>query len=236
MAERILIVEDEITPQGTLSITLKRYGYLVETVEGGDAALVAIRDHQPELIILNIMLPKLDSLEICSILRQETNIPILLITDNDTKIDSVIGLEMGADDYITKPFSLREFLARIKALLRRVRMIREEINREEKLGREVIYLGDLSLNLTRREVFKNHELILLKPKEFDLLLYFSRHRGKNLSRETILNEVWGWEYSGGSRTVDVHVRWLREKIEENPANPCLLITVRGIGYRFEGDV
>ena len=234
MAESILIVEDEKTLQETLAYNLKKQGYKVETVGDGEAALESARMLKPDLVVLDIMLPKLDGFEVCRILRQETNIPILMLTAKDEEIDRVIGLEIGADDYITKPFSMREFLARVKAHLRRVRLIRDEANKQETLGKEIIYLGDLTLNLTRREVLLKGEPLFLKPKEFDLLLYFSRHRGQVLSRESILNQVWGWEFGGGSRTVDVHVRWLREKIEDDPATPIRLITVRGIGYRFEG--
>jgi DNA-binding response OmpR family regulator len=141
---------------------------------------------------------------------------------------------MGADDYMTKPFSMREFLARVKAQLRRVRMIREELSSEDIPIPEILKFGDLSLDMTRREIKINDRLLPLKPKEFELLSYFARHRGQVLSRDLILETVWGWDFTGGSRTVDVHVRWLREKIEENPAVPVRIVTVRGAGYRFEG--
>jgi DNA-binding response OmpR family regulator len=157
-----------------------------------------------------------------------------MLTARDDEIDRVIGLELGADDYITKPFSMREFLARVKAQLRRVRLIREEIDSDSILPKEIIRFGNLTLDLTRREVLLNDQPIALKPKEFDLLLFLARHRGQVLTRELILERVWGWDFSGGSRTVDVHVRWLREKIEEDPADPKRIITVRGTGYRFEG--
>ena len=234
MPEKILIVEDEITLQETLAYNLKRQGYQVETVGDGEAALKAAREYDPDLIILDIMLPVMDGFEVCRILRQDMNVPILMLTAKDEEIDRVIGLEMGADDYITKPFSMREFLARVKAHLRRVRLIREEIDGEDSIGKEVIQLSNLTLNLTRREVLLDNQPLSLKPKEFDLLLYLARHKGQVLSRDTILEQVWGWEFSGGSRTVDVHIRWLREKIEENPAVPTRIVTVRGTGYRFEG--
>jgi len=149
-------------------------------------------------------------------------------------IDRVIGLEMGADDYLTKPFSMREFLARVKAHLRRVRLIREEMEGTSKVTVEKLVFDNLTLNLTRREVLLENQPIALKPKEFELLLYLANHRSQVLSRDLILERVWGWEFSGGSRTVDVHVRWLREKIESDPANPKRIVTVRGAGYRFEG--
>ena len=194
----------------------------------------AARDFQPDLIVLDIMLPVLDGFEVCRILRQEMSVPIIMLTARDEEIDRVIGLEMGADDYITKPFSMREFLARVKAQLRRIRLIREEIDSESTFIKEKIRFGNLTLDLTRREVLIEETPLSLKPKEFDLLLFLARHRGQVLSRELILERVWGWEFSGGSRTVDVHVRWLREKIEQDPANPQRIITVRGSGYRFEG--
>jgi DNA-binding response OmpR family regulator len=157
-----------------------------------------------------------------------------MLTARDEEIDRVIGLEMGADDYITKPFSMREFLARVKAQLRRVRLVREEIESETISSKERIHFDNLTLDPTRREVLLNDQPLAIKPKEFDLLLFLARHRGQVLSRVLILERVWGWEFSGGSRTVDVHVRWLREKIEEDPANPVRIVTVRGSGYRFEG--
>lgn len=234
MAEKILIVEDEITLQETLAYNLRKLGYIVEIAGDGETALATARKGKPDLIVLDVMLPIMDGFEVCRILRQEMNIPILMLTAKDEEIDRVIGLEMGADDYITKPFSMREFLARVKAHLRRVRLIREEVDNEDAFGKEIFHLGNLTLNLTRREVLIDEKPISLKPKEFDLLLYLTRHRGQVLSREKILEQVWGWEFSGGSRTVDVHIRWLREKIEEDPALPTRIITVRGTGYRFEG--
>lgn len=234
MSEKILVVEDEPALQETLAYNLARQGYQVETAGDGQTALRLAREGQPDLIVLDIMLPVLDGFEVCRILRQEATTPILMLTARDDEIDRVIGLELGADDYITKPFSMREFLARVKAQLRRVRLIREEMDADSLLPKEVIQFGNLTLNLTRREVLLNDQPIALKPKEFDLLLFLARHRGQVLTRELILERVWGWDFSGGSRTVDVHVRWLREKIEENPADPKRIITVRGTGYRFEG--
>lgn len=234
MSEKILIVEDEVTLQETLAYNLTRQNYLVEIAKDGQAALEAARRVHPDLIVLDLMLPVLDGFEVCRILRQESNVPILMLTARDDEIDRVIGLEMGADDYLTKPFSMREFLARVKAQLRRVRLIREEIDTESNQFKETLRFDNLILDLTRREILLNNEPLALKPKEFDLLLFLARHRGQVLSRELILERVWGWEFSGGSRTVDVHVRWLREKIEVDPASPSRIVTVRGAGYRFEG--
>jgi DNA-binding response OmpR family regulator len=234
MAEKILVVEDEPTLQETLAYNLTRQGYDVKTAGDGQAALDTARKEQPDLIVLDIMLPVLDGFEVCRILRKEMNAPVIMLTARDDEIDRVIGLEIGADDYLTKPFSMREFLARVKAQLRRVRMIREEIEVESQVPKEKLTFGNLTLNLTRREVLIEGKPVAVKPKEFDLLLFLARHRGQVLSRDLILERVWGWDYSGGSRTVDVHVRWLRKKIEEDPANPQRIVTVRGSGYRFEG--
>lgn len=234
MGEKILIVEDEPALQETLAYNLNRQGYSIEAVGDGLAALDAARRIHPDLIVLDIMLPKLDGFEVCRIIRQEMNVPILILTARDDEIDRVIGLEMGADDYLTKPFSMREFLARVKAQLRRVRLIREEISSDVQTPKEILQFGNLTLDITRREVLLDGQPIGLKPKEFELLLFLARHRGQALSRELILKRVWGWEFSGGSRTVDVHIRWLREKIEPTAAKPTRIITVRGAGYRFEG--
>jgi len=234
MSEKILVVEDEPSLQETLAYNLERQGYNVETASDGQAALERARKLQPDLIVLDLMLPVLDGFEVCRIIRQESNVPILILTARDDEIDRVIGLEMGADDYLTKPFSMREFLARVKAQLRRVRLIREELNAETTETKGRLHFGNLLIDLTRHEVLLDDQPLAFKPKEFDLLLFLARHRGQVLSRELILERVWGWEFSGGSRTVDVHVRWLREKIENDPTNPIRIVTVRGAGYRFEG--
>jgi len=235
MSEKILVVEDEPTLLETLAYNLIRQGYTVETARDGQVALDIARRAQPDLIVLDIMLPGLDGLEVCRILRQEMNVPILMLTARDDEIDRVIGLEMGADDYITKPFSMRELMARVKAQLRRVRLIRQETESQpEPVVKEILRFDNLVLDLTRREVLLDGQPLALKPKEFDLLLFLAHHPGQALSRERIIENVWGWNYIGGSRTVDVHIRWLREKIESDPTKPTRIITVRGAGYRFEG--
>jgi len=235
MPERILVVEDEPALQDTLSYNLTRQGYQVETAGDGEAALQAARRQLPDLIVLDIMLPVLDGFEVCRILRQEMNTPILFLTARDDEIDRVIGLEMGADDYMTKPFSMRELLARVKAQLRRVRMMRAEASTTpETAPHALLTFANLTINQTRREVLLDEQPLALKPKEYELLLFLAKHRGQLLSRDQIMERVWGWEFSGGSRTVDVHIRWLREKIEPHPADPQRIITVRGAGYRFEG--
>lgn len=239
MPESILIVEDEPALQDTLAYNLKKEGYTVEVVGDGRAALESARRLKPDLIILDIMLPEMDGFEVARILRKEMTSAILMLTARDDEIDRVVGLEVGADDYLTKPFSMRELVARVKAQLRRARLLREEqaavSNHEIRSAQHAILtFNDLSINLTRREVTRQGEVLAMKPKEYELLLFFAEHKGQMLSREFILERVWGWDYIGDSRTVDVHVRWLRQKIESDPANPTRIVTVRGGGYRFEG--
>lgn len=234
MGEKILVVEDERTLLETLEYNLARQGYRVLTAADGRTALDIARRERPDLIILDIMLPVLDGFEVCRILRQETAVPILMLTARTEEVDRVVGLELGADDYVPKPFGMRELLARVKALLRRVRLVREEAatGKESAAGRLVF--GDLTLDLDRGEVRRKDKPLHLKPKEYELLVFLARNRGMVLSRDLILERVWGWDYGGGTRTVDVHVRWLRSKIEDDPAHPTRLVTVRGLGYRFEG--
>ena len=238
MSEKILVVDDEISLQETLAYNLKKQGYEVETTGNGTEALEMARTIKPNLIILDIMLPGLDGFEICRILRKEMSTPVLMLTARDDEIDRVVGLEVGADDYLAKPFSMRELIARVKALLRRVRLIHDEINQnaddDQKLKSEILTFDNLIIDMSRREIKVDDQVVPFKPKEYNLLTFFAQHQGQVLSRELILERVWGWDFIGDSRTVDVHVRWLREKIEQDPANPCRIITVRGAGYRFEG--
>lgn len=237
MPELILVVEDEPTLQETLAYNLEKQGYRVETAGDGRTALETARRLKPDLIVLDIMLPTLDGIEVCKALRRESfTSPILMLTARDEEIDRVVGLEIGADDYLTKPFSMRELLARIKAQLRRTQVVREELDKLKTTApaQDTLIFGNLSINRTRREVTLDGTVIPLKPQEYELLLFFAEHRGQMLSREFILERVWGWDYIGDSRTVDVHVRWLRQKIEADPANPTRIVTVRGGGYRFEG--
>ena len=231
MAEKILIVEDDLTLQETLTYNFTSLGYETECTDNGQTAIDLARAKKPDLIILDIMLPGIDGFEVCRILRQEMLVPILMLTARDDEIDRVVGLEVGADDYLIKPFSMRELTARVKALLRRVHALEKESKKEKS---EIHQFGNLIIDKSRHEVKLNNETVELKPKEYELLLFFAEHQGRVLSRETILQQVWGWEYFGDSRTVDVHVRWLREKIETSPANPLRIITVRSAGYLFEG--
>lgn len=236
MAEKILIVEDEKALQETLAYTLTKEGYEPTTAGDGDTAIAKARELHPDLILLDIMLPGKDGFEVCRVLRQEMNTPILMLTARDEEIDRVVGLEVGADDYMTKPFSMRELIARVKAMLRRVRLIREEVetNKITELDKEKLESGNLMIDLKRREAILSGEGLELKPKEYDLLLYFMQHQARALSRDALLEQVWGWNFTGDSRTVDVHIRWLREKIEVDPSKPVRIITIRGSGYRFEG--
>lgn len=210
----------------------------MEVASSGPAGLQAALTLHPDLIILDVMLPGMDGFEVCRILRQELNTPVMMLTARDDEIDRVVGLEVGADDYLIKPFSMRELLARVKAMLRRVRLIREEVATQNPDphadSSEVIRFENLEIDISRREVRLNQTALKIKPQEFGLLIYFARHPGKVFSREHLVEQVWGWEYMGDSRTVDVHVRWLREKIEPDPAHPTRIVTVRGSGYRFEG--
>src|SRR5215216_2519819 len=236
MAETILIVEDEPALRDTLSYNLKKDGFTVEAVGDGRAAIDSARKLKPDLIILDLMLPEIDGFEVCRILRKEMATPILMLTARDDEIDRVVGLEVGADDYLTKPFSMRELMARVKAQLRRSRLLREEMGKsaDAQHKQEKLTFGNLVVNLTRREVLLDNQPLALKPQEYDLLLFFAEHKGQMLSREFIIERVWGWDFIGDSRTVDVHVRWLRQKIEEDASNPNRIVTVRGGGYRFEG--
>ena len=236
MAEKILIVDDEVSLQETLSYKLRKEGYEVEVAGDGLTALELARTTNPDLVILDVMLPGMDGFEVCRTLRQETNTPVLMLTARDDEIDRVVGLEVGADDYLPKPFTVRELIARVKALLRRVRLIREEMGTaaQEASQPKVMIFDNLEIDLTRREVRLDGEVIPCKPKEYELLTFMGQHKGRVLTRELILERVWGWGFVGDSRTVDVHIRWLREKIEPIPEKPQRIITVRGAGYRFEG--
>lgn len=233
MREKVLVVEDDPAIREALTYNLGREGYEVQAVGDGLEALKAARNSMPDLIVLDLMLPELDGFDVTRTLRKESTVPILMLTARDDEIDRVLGLELGADDYLTKPFSMRELLARVKAMLRRVRLGKEEAE-PAKPPAEKLISGNLQIDRTRHEVELDHKIIELKPKEYDLLMFFMNNQGQVFSRDQLLEQVWGWEFSGGSRTVDVHVRWLRSKIEKDPEQPTRIITVRGVGYRFEG--
>jgi DNA-binding response OmpR family regulator len=209
----------------TLAFNLRAAGYHVVTASDGAAALEKANANQPDLVILDLMLPELDGLTVCRSLRRASDVPILMLTARTSELDKIIGLESGADDYLTKPFSLGELQARIRALLRRATPRHE---------RNEIRSGDLVLNLVSRRAYQGEKELLLSPKEFNLLAELMRHRGVVLSRDLLLTRVWGSDFMGDDRTVDVHIRWLRGKIEADASSPRCVITVRSIGYRFEG--
>jgi DNA-binding response OmpR family regulator len=221
----VLVVDDEPTLVSTLKYNLERDGYRVLTAEDGAAAITVARAEHPDIMVLDLMLPVMDGLEVCRVLRREMSLPILMLTAKSDEVDKVVGLEMGADDYVTKPFGMRELLARVRALLRR---------REASTETEMLTSGDLTVDLRRREARRDGKPLELKPKELELLIFFVQNRGRAFTREQLLRDVWGYDFLGDSRTVDVHIRWLRQKIEVEPAKPVRLVTVRGVGYRFEG--
>jgi DNA-binding response OmpR family regulator len=225
----ILIVEDDKNLVDVLTYNLKKEGYTVTSARDGEEALLKARQRTPRLIILDIMLPKMSGLELCRILRKETTAPIIMLTAKSEEIDKIVGLEVGADDYMTKPFSMRELLARVRAMLRRAEMSRAEPEKEK-----IINIGDLLIDTSRRRVMRGNALLSLTPKEFELLFFLAQNKGHVFSREHLLNKVWGYDFAGDSRTVDVHIRWLRTKIEPDPNRPTRLITVRGAGYKMEG--
>jgi DNA-binding response OmpR family regulator len=229
-AASILLVDDEPTILEALRFNLSREGYDVLTAGDGRTALALARGRRPDLIVLDLMLPDIDGLEVCRLLRQEhSTIPILMLTAKDSETDKVVGLELGADDYLTKPCGLRELFARIKALLRRAEM------RGDPPPDRQVQFGEIRVLLDQHRVFNGDHEIALSPKEYDVLTLLLANRGHVLTREMLLEKVWGYAYVGDTRTVDVHVHWLREKLEPEPARPRHIKTVRGVGYRFEGD-
>jgi DNA-binding response OmpR family regulator len=225
MDTRILLVEDEKTLRETLAYNLTQAGYQVAQSGNGIDALDLVRAETFQLIVLDIMLPELDGLSFCRILRREQSTPIIFVTARGAELDRIIGLESGADDYIVKPFSLDEFMARVRVVLRRTSAARLI---------EQVESDNLVLDLRGRRVRLNGQLIKLSHKEFELLSTLMQNRGAVLTRDLLVQQVWGLDHPDNDRTVDVHVRWLREKIEADPSNPQRIVTVRGVGYRFEG--
>lgn len=222
----LLIVEDDTTVRETLALNLRSEGYLVETAEDGEMALEMARLINPDLVVLDVMLPKLDGLTLLRILRRESHVPVILLTARGTETDKIVGLETGADDYVVKPFSLGELLARIRAALRRGQT---DVPRPTEFSS-----GDLTLDLVSRRVTLGEAELQLAPREFELLSTLVRNKDAVLTRDFLLASVWGDDYVGDARTVDVHIRWLRQKIEADPSEPQRITTVRGVGYRFEG--
>ena len=226
MARTILVVDDEPTVRETLAENLQREGYRVVTASDGREALARFRGQRPDLVILDVMLPELSGVEVCRIIRAESAVPILMLTAKDAEMDTVVGLEVGADDYVTKPFSLRELLARVRALLRRLEQQAVEA------PPAVIDLGSVQVDLAGHRLLRDGHAVAIKPKAFDLLAFLVRHPGQVFTRDQLLEHVWGYDYAGETRTVDVHMHWLRSDIEADTGHPTFLQTVRGVGYVF----
>ncbi len=228
---KVLVIEDEENLLEALKHNLERDGYTALTASDGERGLSLAREHQPDLVILDIMLPQLDGLEVCRILRRESNMPIIMMTAKGEVVDRVVGLELGADDYITKPFSMRELMARLQAVLRRTRGQGQggpsQVN-------EVLTSGDLVVDLASHQVTLAGNELEMKPREFDLLALLVANRGRAFTRDQILERLWGQDYIGDTRTVDVHIRWIRQKLETEPGSPNRIVTIRGVGYRFQG--
>ncbi|MGZ3586043.1 MAG: response regulator [Candidatus Limnocylindrales bacterium] len=224
MARTILVVDDEPTLLETLAENLQQEGYGVSLAADGREALTRFRADRPDLVILDLMLPELSGVEVCRIIRAESAVPILMLTAKEGEIDKVVGLEVGADDYVTKPFSLRELLARVRALLRRT---------DQQTGLQppaVVDLGRVQVDLAGHRILRDGQVVPVKPKAFELLAFLVRHPGQVFTRDQLLERVWGYDYAGESRTVDVHVHWLRAQIEADTGRPVHLQTVRGVGY------
>ncbi len=230
----ILVVEDEPALLDALEYSLARQGYRVRTAVDGVQALESARRFGPAVIVLDVMLPRMDGLEVCRILRAESDVGILMLTARAEELDRVVGLEVGADDYLTKPFSMRELMARVKALLRRSRT-QPAANASPPLAGPpgTLTVGDITIDEARHEVRRAGEEVHLTPREYDLFLFMAHNRGMVLRRELILERVWGWEFAGDTNTVDVHIHWLRSKLENDPGRPAIFQTVTGVGYRLD---
>lgn len=224
----VLLVEDDATLASAVRYNLEREGYRCLVAVDGARGLELARRERPAVVLLDLMLPGLDGLEVCRRIRAESNVPIIMLTARVDEIDRVVGLEVGADDYVTKPFGMRELLARVRAALRRSQMPPDAESEARRLT-----FGPFRIDPASRQLEREGAALALKPKEFDLLLFFARNPAQVFTREQLLERVWGYDYEGGSRTVDVHVHWLREKIEPDPAQPRYLLTSRGAGYLFQ---
>ncbi len=227
---KILVIEDDRILREALRYNLVAAGYEVVVASDGGEGLVSARQSSPDVVVLDLMLPSLSGMEVCKALRRDGSIlPIIMLTARDSEIDRIGGLESGADDYVTKPFSMRELIARVTAQIRRMQMIKSI---SQNATDEILDLGELVINRASRNVTLNGKSVDLRPREFDLLTHMAANPGRVYTRDQLLHDVWGFEYIGDTRTVDVHVRWLRLKIEEDPARPKILGTVRGVGYRI----
>ncbi len=230
---RILVADDEKEIQLLLKKYLQREGYEVDCVNNGEEALNAVRNHSYELIILDIMMPEIDGMEVCRMIRDHTTAPIFMVTAKDDEIDKVLGLSIGADDYITKPFSVKELVARVKAHLRKIYLLND--NNKHKKEKDIIKFQNIKIDVGGHSVCKNDVYINLTVKEFELLKLFANYPGQVFTKSQIFNQVWGDEYLSDDNTVMVHIRRLRKKIEDEPDNPKLIQTIWGIGYKFTGD-
>ena len=233
VAGKVLVVEDDRTLLDVLQYNLAKEGYDVLTAADGAAGLETARSDKPDLVILDVMLPKMDGYEVCRILRRETTVPIMMLTAKTEETDRVVGLEVGADDYVTKPFSMRELMARVRAMLRRADMMKKEAVSGSRAPAPCLKAGDLEIDTARHKVSRGGVAVELSRMEFALLEFLARNQGQVFSRDHLLEKVWGYDFAGDTRTVDVHVSWLRHKIEADPAHPRHLLTVRGVGYKFE---
>ncbi len=230
MSQKVLVVDDEQSIVTLLKYNIEQAGYQVIVAYDGVQALEKVNEEKPDLVVLDVMLPEMDGIEVCKTIRSDKNqVPILMLTAKDDEFDRVLGLELGADDYMTKPFSPREVVARVKAILRRISQIESSQLDED----EDIILGSIRIRPDYFEVYRNDELLELTPKEFELLLYLIERQGRVITREHMLNSVWNYEFAGDSRIVDVHISHLRDKLEENPKQPQFIKTVRGLGYKLE---
>ena len=228
MARTILVVEDDATLRETLVDALEVEGFRVVAAADGRAALTVFRAERPDLVLLDLMLPELSGIEVCRIIRAESGVPIVMLTAKDSELDKVVGLELGADDYVTKPFSLRELSARIRALFRRA----EQVAAPDAAGANVVDLGRVQVDLAGHRLLRDGAPVAIKPKAFELLAFLLRHPGQAFTRDQLLERVWGYDYAGETRTVDVHVHWLRSTLEDDAAAPKFIHTVRGVGYVF----
>jgi two-component system OmpR family response regulator len=231
--KRVLVVEDDPTLLDVLRYNLAKEGYEVLTAADGAAGLETARGGKPDLVILDVMLPKMDGYEVCRILRRETTVPIMMLTAKTEETDRVVGLEVGADDYVTKPFSMRELMARVRAMLRRTEMMKKEALASVGTPAPCLKVGEFEIDIARHKVSRGGVAVELSRMEFALLEFLARNQGQVFSRDHLLEKVWGYDFAGDTRTVDVHVSWLRHKIETDPAHPKHLLTVRGVGYKFE---
>ena len=230
----VLVVEDEENLLEALRYNLEREGYQVHTAADGGDGLELARKLNPSLVLLDIMLPTLDGFEVCRILRRESEVPILILTAKGEEVDRVVGLELGADDYITKPFSIRELIARVRNTLRRAQYLDAGTPPAAAAEPDTYRVGNLEIDLNRHEARLAGAPLNLKPKEFDLLALLAAHPGRAFSRDQILEKVWGYDYVGQTRTVDVYVSWLREKLQADPTTARSIVTIRGVGYRLDG--